>query len=252
MFGRKMAATGLAVLALSTASACSRGGEAADRLQRACEAYVQLNAAFFSLPEDDGSSAETAKQAETFGARVVPLADRVAAGMPSDLRTTGQRFAKAIRSVRSEKSFDAVDSDAFFSDSVRISSHLGSNCGFPGGDVDALDHGFAGLPSALPAGRPIALNVTNRGSEAHALSILRARGGAPITLPEVLATPRDELLQRFELVSAVSLETPGQQASLITVLDPGTYVVGCFLAEDGKPDGRTHAHTGMIATLVAG
>ena len=96
------------------------------------------------------------------------------------------------------------------------------------------------------------MNVSNKGSEAHALSILRARGDAPLTVAEVLATSTDSLLQRFDLVSAVSVDQPGQRASLITVLEPGMYVVGCFVSEGGDDDAPTHAAAGMIATLVAG
>jgi hypothetical protein len=103
--------------------------------------------------------------------------------MPSELRTAGKRFAKAISSVGSDKAFDAVDTDEFFSDSVLIANHLAATCGFPGGNVEAVDHGFRGLPS--------------------------------------------------------------------TVLEPGTYVVGCFLQESGQDDQRTHAAGGMIAAGVA-
>lgn len=247
----KLCAIAIAVLAVLSAGGCARNDETTGSLPVACDAYVQLNAAFFSLPEQEGTEAEDRRQAETFAAQAVPLADRVAAGLPSELDPTGDRFTKAIRSVGSEKAFDPVDTDEFFIDSQTIANHLGTNCSFPGGNVEAVDHSFVELPSTVPADRPIALNVTNKGSEAHALSILRARDGKALTVAEVLATPVEEVPQRFELVSAVSVEEPGQQASLITVLAPGTYVIGCFLHDDGKADSPTHASAGMIAAVTA-
>lgn len=251
MFQRTRARRGLVVLMLATAAGCGGQGKPAGDLPVACDAYAQLNVEFFALPEQEGSAAETQGQAQTFAARAIPMAERVAAAMPSELRTPAKRFAKAIGTVGSTKAFDAVDTDEFFSDSVLIANHLGANCGLPGGNVEAVDHGFRGLPSTVPAGRPIALNVTNKGAEPHAMSILRATDGRPIMVAEVLATPRSELLKRFKLVSAVALEESGHQASLITVLEPGSYVVGCFLHEGGRDDQRTHAAAGMIAALVA-
>lgn len=249
MIVRRMCA--VVVIALWS-TACGQSEDPASSLPAACGAYVELNAAFFSLPEQDGTAAELERQAQSFAAQAIPLAERVAAGMPSELRQAGNRFANAIRSVGSDRAFDAVDTDEFFSDSLLIGNHLGTNCGFPGAAVEAVDHRFVGLPSTLPAGRPIALNVTNRGSEPHALSILRARDGGHITVADVLATPADQLLQRFDLVSAVSVDEPGQSASLITVLEPGSYVVGCFVHQGRNDAGPTHAAAGMVSAVIAG
>lgn len=112
--------------------------------------------------------------------------------------------------------------------------------------ISASDYSFDAPRSA--EGGLVRLTLDNDGAEAHQVELVRVAEGRE-------ASEIGAAIRRGDVVALNSMVTyhggpnevpPGSRRSVATQLDPGTYVLLCFVA---SPDGTLHVLRGMIGEL---
>jgi hypothetical protein len=117
-------------------------------------------------------------------------------------------------------------------------------------DVELLDYSFE-VVDDLAAGST--LNVVNSSEvEPHELNLLALAPGADMNdVFELLASeePPDGPLP-FTFVGGVNAIAPGASQLLVLDLDPGCFVLACFIPSfDPANEGRIHAELGMVRQI---
>lgn len=134
-----------------------------------------------------------------------------------------------------------------------VDGYMLGACGFPETRVVAVDHGYQGLPDALP-GEAIALTLVNEGAEQHMIGMLRVNDGVDLSVEELIALPEEAMTMATFVGAAFAV--PGDSDTVFLDLPPGRYGAVCFLPEGsiGETDGTGPAHftLGMAGELSAG
>ena len=112
--------------------------------------------------------------------------------------------------------------------------------------ITASDYSFAAPQSA--EGGMVRVTLDNQGAETHQLELVRVKDGHE---PNEI----EDAVRRRDVVALNSMVTyhggpnevaPGSRRTVATQLDPGTYVLLCFVA---SPDGTLHVLRGMIGQV---
>lgn len=94
----------------------------------------------------------------------------------------------------------------------------------------------------------VRVTVDNEGTQPHQVELVRARDGASSS--DIIAA-----VQRMDAAALDAMVTyhggpnevpPGERRTTITDLEPGRYVILCFVA---APDGQLHVHKGMVGVI---
>jgi uncharacterized cupredoxin-like copper-binding protein len=111
--------------------------------------------------------------------------------------------------------------------------------------ITASDYAF-GTPDTIPAGLTT-LVMVNTGAEPHQLGIARLAAGKTMAdVQAALASPGAPP-PWMTFVGGSNLVAPGDTSNSTQVLEPGTYLLVCFIpSADGKP----HFAKGMLHPLV--
>lgn len=162
--------------------------------------------------------------------------------------------------------FGAVFSDPAIEEALgRMEEHDAEVCGFEGDGEDedeevatepaegaevisvtALDFGFAGIPSEIPAG-PVSFELTNTGESAHEMAIFKLGDG--VVLDELLASGEEPSEEDAQEIGG-TFAPPGEGGVYAnTELEPGSYAVVCFIP---GPEGKAHHELGMKTTFTVG
>jgi len=118
--------------------------------------------------------------------------------------------------------------------------------------IEMREFAFTGLPEAIPSGRQV-WQIANTGEQPHMLMATAVPDG--VSLDQILAsidtaaTPGARAIEFGETVG-LEIASPGQTAWLEVNLQPGTYVVACYVAD--PESGMLHVAMGMAALVVAG
>lgn len=105
-------------------------------------------------------------------------------------------------------------------------------------EIDGVDYGFEHVPESVAAGTRI--SFTNRSAkELHELVAFRVDTDTP--LPDLLATPPEELEAVLGAPVTVLLQPPGAPEPIVavgdgTLTEPGRYVLLCFIPIGADPD----------------
>ena len=201
----------------------------------ACDAYVALAGAVFSVPEDDtaGQFIET---------EVLPQIQILADEAPEELAEPAQTMLDiATESVEDPSRFeDPAAQEAF----LEYGGAVHTDCGFESVDVSAIDYGFEGLPESVPAGTA-SFALTNEGDEEHEMVLFRRADGETRPVEELLALPEAEAGEALTFTAA-TFASPGDTGYVATELEAGSYVTVCFIPVGGADDGPPHFTEGMI------
>ena len=111
--------------------------------------------------------------------------------------------------------------------------------------ITGQEYAFA-LPTSVPAGTTT-ITLTNTGKETHQAQLARIADGK--TFADVLAALQQDEGAAFALFSFAGGPNgvaPGAKVSVIQKLEPGSYVILCFVP---APDGLPHLAKGMVAPL---
>lgn len=122
---------------------------------------------------------------------------------------------------------------------------VGDNCGFGVVDVAAKDYSYEGMPGDLDAG-PAVVHLSNEGTELHEMLFVRVNDDVDDSTEDLLAMPEDEVMSKIEMKGAV-FAMPGESAHSTVDLDPGRYIVVCFIPVGLTPEAAAAAETGGAA-----
>ena len=113
--------------------------------------------------------------------------------------------------------------------------------------VSAKEYSFS-TASSVKAGY-VEVSLKNEGKEEHQAQLLRINDGvAPQQLQEAAAdTTGAKLLALTSIEGGVNAIAGGETQSAVTKLDPGSYMMLCFVP---APDGQPHVAKGMQAQLT--
>ena len=137
--------------------------------------------------------------------------------------------------------------------------------------VQAVDYGYEGLPTVVPAGTTIVLENSS-GGEVHEFVAIRLPDDESRSVEELVQLPPEELAAFFPLVETVVIAPPGESGFVVegtgTLSEPGRYAIICAIptgadpaeylaaaaeAEGGPPQvdgGPPHFVVGMWAEVI--
>jgi len=112
--------------------------------------------------------------------------------------------------------------------------------------ITASDYSFAAPRSA--EGGLVRVTLDNQGAETHQVELVRVVDGHEPDEIETAIRRRDVVALNSMVIyhGGPNEVAPGSRGTVATQLDPGTYVLLCFVA---SPDGTLHVLRGMIAHI---
>ncbi len=137
--------------------------------------------------------------------------------------------------------------------------------------VEAVDYGFRGLPTEIPAGTAITLKNSSE-TEIHEFVAVRLPDDETRTVEALTQLPPDQFAPLLEGVETVIIAPPGQDGFAVVgdggLTEPGRYAIVCVIptgadpieyleaaaaSEGGPPDvagGPPHIVNGMFAEIT--
>jgi len=132
------------------------------------------------------------------------------------------------------------------------------NCGFAEMDVTAEEYSFSGVDDEYDAGAAV-VTFENEGEEFHEFLVMRRVDGDETPVIDLLSMAQEEA-QTHVTEAGGAFAGPGQTSYTALDLEPGNYIVACFIpqgatqeawdemmAGGAEPDGAPHAMEGMTA-----
>jgi len=254
-FGVRMLAASVA-LAGSLVACGGGGGSSSDpKLVAACKDNLDINDGFSALfsgidggPGSGPPSAATIAQIKSTFPRVLaaPL-DSVDKDAPDAIKSDVTAATAEIRKFGTTGDGSVFENPNFKARSLRIDNYFYDHCAGPKQAATAVDYKFNGLPDKLAAG-VVQLRLTNSGKEEHEMLVLRRKPGVTESFDQILALPREQGMQKTDVVTEVSA-SPGKTDATVGRLTPGQYVVICTVSKgtvgDKEGDGPPHFTLGM-------
>lgn len=182
--------------------------------------------------------------------------DRIEPIAPAELSDEIKVFRAALEAA-SEGDPSAFETPEVDVADKTIRSHDVAECGWPSINVTTRDYAFSGLPKTAEAGA-LNIEVTNEGPEVHEASILSVPGHVHGPLKQLISADQ-QTGARLRMVGSTGPIEPGSEGSVIVRLEPGRYVVTCYLPtgttsmaalETASPDAVPHAMHGMAAEFT--
>lgn len=213
-----------------------------------CDAYTEVTLAFNGEPDP---------------AALTQLLDELEAEAPDAVAAELTTMIVAARSVLASggEDFGPFETVAFQDAMSTVDPFMFEHCEYEHElEVVAHEYEFEGLPDSLAAGRT-AILLSNHGSEAHEIAVMRKAEGTTETWDELLALPQDEAMAKVVAVGGGFAGRSGDQSLVIVDLEPGEYVALCFVpvgtsfVADGQVtegDGPPHFTQGMRHEFTVG
>lgn len=246
---RSIVTAGLALTLAGSLTSCSDDDEASARTvaapAAACDAAVDLGAAFGAMPEDPTEFATFAEEA------LVPIGVAFTDAFDGD-DATGE--AASTLAAAFEEIAETGDPSAFESEDVAAAqSTLGAkiheDCDLEAIDVTAVEYAYQGVPTEIAAGR-VSFALTNDGVEDHEIVLFRLADGVDASFEELMEQG-DAAMASLEF-TGVAFGGPGTTSYTVADLAPGTYFLVCFVPVGGGEDGPPHFMEGMQQTITVG
>lgn len=184
-----------------------------------------------------------------------PLFEEVAATAPAELDAAVETYEGVIDQLAETGDPSVFESpDLLAAESTTHAFDL-TACGWSTADVAATDYAFSGLEETYEPG-PLSIDLTNEGDEVHELLVLKVKPGVEETAEELVQLSEDEAFEKVDWVGNIDPIEPGDGDYVIIDLEPGRYVVSCFLPEGATDmehldaDGMPHALSGMVTEIT--
>lgn len=223
------------VLAGTACGSSDRGTQAASPEPAAFDAAAYCKASLAieqSAPDIDYQTATPEEMAVGIKAwasgDLQPLFDEVAAAAPSELDEAVEAYRAAIQELAETGDPEVFEQQGLQQAEETTHAFDLEHCGWSTAEVVAEDFAFRGLEAAYGTG-PISIDLTNEGEEVHELLVLKAGDGTDETVEELMELAEDELFAKVEWVGGIDPVAPGDRDYVIVDLEPGRYVVTCFL-----------------------
>jgi hypothetical protein len=204
-----------------------------------CDALVDFNTAVIET-DLDGAPEDEVKAA---GEDLAPLFDTIAENAPESLADPAAELNEAVQALL-DGDAEGFNEDSTFDTYNELVSGAVGECGFANVEVTGVDYAFEGVPASLPAGTT-SFSFTNASeAEEHEMILARRAPGVDLTFDEILALPEEESEPLVKAV-AFSFAPPGGESGALAELEPGEYVMVCFVSVGGAEDGPPHFTQGM-------
>ena len=214
--------------------------------------------------DDEGASEEYADfcQAELAMESATMGEDEAAIGAAAEKLIEASPDDESRESVQATlDAFEALEGppDAAFNETYgEMMAIVKDNCGFAEMDVTAEEYSFSGVDDEYDAGATV-VTFENEGEEFHELLVMRRVDGDETPVIDLLSMEQQEAETHVTDVGG-AFAGPGQTSYTALDLEPGNYIVVCFLPEGAtqeafdemmaggpEPEGDPHAMHGMTA-----
>lgn len=206
-----------------------------------CDALVEFNGAALSLEIDDTSSEDDIKEA---GEELAPMIATIAENAPEELAGTAEDLNAVVADL-TEGDAEAFNADATFETYTQFVGDAVGECDFETVDVTGVDYAFEGVPDTVPSGT-VAFSFSNESeAEEHEMLIVRKADGVEQSFDEILEMSEEESESLVEFKGA-AFAPPGGSSTTMAELDPGEYVMVCFVPLGGDESAPPHVTQGMV------
>jgi hypothetical protein len=205
-----------------------------------CDGLIEFNSAVNNVELDEDSSADEVK---AVGDELAGMWGPIAESAPDDLSAQTEELAGVLEQLQAGDGA-AFNSDATFATYTEVVEGATESCGYETVAVTAKDYAFEGVPATIPAGN-ISFDLTNSSeSEEHEMIVFSKADGVDLTFDEILALPEDEAETKIQFAAA-AFAPPGESGASLATLEPGDYVMVCFIPVGGAEEGPPHFTQGM-------
>ena len=245
--GRRRGAFVAALMAGLALAGCGDDAGNGGDLARACQADVEITtstlAMFAETPETRPTAiGESVKvTGRLFKAKVERPLSEFTKSAPAEIAGEAKTLAAGFRHFGRTADDTVLGSESFTAAGDAVAAYLFDRCEQVKHTVTATDYRFSGLPPSVPAGG-FRFRLENEGNENHEIAVLARAKGVDQSWDELLRLPFDELSGLTRIV-AVDDADPGRQAYASGVLEPGEYLVACFVPQ-GTPSGAAERGRG--------
>lgn len=215
----------LAMVGSSAPAGAQTDPTAAPDLATWCQARVDAEAAFASEDRDAAAAA----------------LDQLAASAPDDIASDSRTVATLLK----KRGEDAFESPKFRRASAAVDAYVAASCGFTAINVAAVDYQFLGVPASVPAGNATITLSNDAPKEEHEAIVVRVNDDVTMTAEELLALP-EKKAEKLVTFKGATFAPPGETGTTVTSLEPGRYVMVCFVPVGGKKKGAPHFTKGMV------
>jgi uncharacterized cupredoxin-like copper-binding protein len=204
-----------------------------------CESVVEAEASLSSDPGED--VAGWAEQVAESMSGLEQLAPDEVAGAVGTI--TGI-VLPAIESGSEEALFAGLESTEFREASEVIDGYMTDECGWEVAEVTAVDYQFETDLAGVEAGYN-GFAFENAGTEMHEMILIRFNDDTTETIEELFELPEEEAFSKITMPGS-SFGAPGDSDTLFVDLEPGRYVIVCFLPVGATPDNMEALESGEL------
>ena len=204
-----------------------------------CESVVEAEASISNGPGDD-AAAWAGQITETLTGLEELAPDEVSGAVST---MTGI-LIPAIESGDEEAMFAGLESTEFREASEVVDGYMTDECGWQVADVTAVDYQFEADLAGLEAGYN-GFTFENAGTEMHEMALIRFNDDTTETIEELFELPEEEAFAKITMPGS-SFAAPGEADTLFVDLEPGRYVIACFLPVGATPDNMEALESGEL------
>jgi hypothetical protein len=214
-----------------------------------CEGFLGLEAAFAEAPDDEAEIPAFVEE------RIDPNLALIEGHEPAAIAEDVQTMTAAVTEVTSTGDFSAFETPEFLAASEAVYGSLDDSCDVEVVELSAIDYGYEGLPSTLPAGvTSFVMSNDSEAGEAHELSLVKLSDDTELSIQELLEMPEDEAEQHIEAFGGGTFAPAGAASGTVTELTPGRWAYVCFIpvgtVGDTEGTGPPHFVEGMAGELT--
>lgn len=184
-----------------------------------------------------------------------PLYEDLKAVAPAELDDAVTTYGTVIEELVKTGDPSLFDSPELSEAGASAHAYDRKTCDWSSADVVATDFAFAGLKETYAPG-PLSIDLANEGDEVHELIVLKVKEGVDESAEELVQLSEDEAFEKVDFTGNIDPVAPGDGGYIVVDLEPGRYVVSCFLPEGATgmehldADGMPHALSGMFAEFT--
>jgi hypothetical protein len=235
-----------AALSLTLAAGLAGCGDDSDRTEAAppaaCDAAVDLGAAFGAAPEDPAEMGPFVEEV------LVPVGQAFVDAFDDDPEADAAATLDATFVAMAETGDpSALEDPAVVEAQATIGAAVHDGCALETVDATAVDYAFQDVPAELEAGRT-SFALTNEGVEDHEMVLFRLNDGVDLTLDELIESGEEAFAD--VTFTGVTFGAPETTSYTVVDLEPGTYFLLCFIPVGGGEDGPPHFMEGMRQTIT--
>ena len=203
-----------------------------------------------ATPEDIGKG--FGKWAPTMLAQV----ERMEAIVPDELKDELAVLTNALKSAEKGDP-SAFESPDMYKAQKTLFDHDLAKCDWPTIGVTTRDYAFSGIPKTASPGA-LSIAVNNKGPEVHEVSVMSVPSHVHGPLKQLLSVDQ-QTGTRLRTVGSTGPIEPGADGQVILNLEPGRYVVACFIPtgttsmqalESAGHDAKPHFAEGMATEFT--